>query len=235
MITRHRTRPIVVVILGFALLAVAATASAAEPRWDLPARLVDEPPGFAQLRARYAPMTLDQLVAAGFQPDPLYVTAALVGLPAETGAMGYHAINPALMGAQFPQGIMDPLHPPVILLGADRRVIGVEWEAAPRAAAPQLYGQTANLGPVHPGVDQPHYMLHAYFRPDGKVLFGDFDPTQVATTPSLPNTGAGGPATPRAALVGLGLALACGGLLLLRRRARHGLHAPARSAERHQR
>ena len=116
---------------------------------------MDEPPGIAQLRAQYAPMTVDQLVAAGFQPDQLYVTAALVGLPAETGAMGYHAINPALLGAQFPQGIMDPLHPPVILLGADRRVIGVEWEAAPRAAAPQLYGQTANLGPVHPGVDQP--------------------------------------------------------------------------------
>jgi len=235
MITRHSIRPLVVVILAFALLAVAATVSAAEPRWDLPTRLVDEPPGFAQLRARYAPMTMDQLVSAGFQPDPLYVTAALVGLPAETGAMGYHAINPALMGAQFPQGIMDPLHPPVILLGADQRVIGVEWEAAPRAAAPQLYGQTANLGPVHPGVDQPHYMLHAYFRPDGKVLFGDFDPTQAATTPGLPNTGAGGLATPPAPLVGLGLALACGGLLLLRRRARHGLHATSRSAERHQR
>ena len=221
MITRHSIRPLVGFILAFALLAVAATASAAEPRWDLPTRLVDEPPGFAQLRARYAPMTMDQLVAAGFQPDPLYVTAALVGLPAETGAMGYHAINPDLMGAQFPQGIMDPLHPPVILLGADQRVIGVEWEAAPRAAAPQLYGQTANLGPVHPGVDQPHYMLHAYFRPDGKVLFGDFDPTQVASTPGLPNTGGGGGHSPRLPiwpLLALGTAL--GGAVALRQRTR---------------
>jgi len=190
--TQHILRSIAAIMLGFALWSVAAAVGAAEPRWDLPTRLVDEPPGIAQLRAQYAPLTEAQLVAAGFQVDPLYVTAELVGLPAATGAMGYHAINPALMGAQFPQGIMDPLHPPVVLLGADKRVIGVEWEAAPRGAAPQLHGQTANLGPVHPGVDQPHYMLHAFFRPDGKVLFGDFDPAQVAATPGLPNTGAGG-------------------------------------------
>ena len=65
---------------------------------------MDEPPGIAQLRAQYAPMTESQLAAAGFQVVPLYVTGELVGLPAASGAMGYHAIHPALMGAQFPQG-----------------------------------------------------------------------------------------------------------------------------------
>ncbi|HET8629772.1 MAG TPA: hypothetical protein VFL91_20325 [Thermomicrobiales bacterium] len=185
------TRRAVAALLGLALWSGAAAAGAAAPAWDLPARLVDEPPGIAQLRARYAPMTETQLVAAGFQVDPMYVTAAMVGLPATTGAMGYHAINPALMGAQFPQGVMDPEHPPVVLLGPDKRVIGVEWEAADRGQPPpQLHGQTANLGPAHPGVDAPHYMLHAFFRPGGKVLFGDFDP--ALATPGLPATGAGG-------------------------------------------
>ncbi len=154
-------------------------------------RLVDEPPGIAQLRALYAPMTEAQLVAAGFQIEPTYTTAAMVGLPPSAGAMGYHAINGAVMGAQFSRGIMEPEHPPVVLLGPDKRVIGVEWEAANRGLPPpQIHGQTANLGPPHPGVDQPHFMLHAYFRPDGKVLFGDFDPTFAP--PALPSTGAGG-------------------------------------------
>jgi hypothetical protein len=96
-----------------------------------------------------------------------------------------------MMGRQFPLGVMDPDQPPVVLLGPDKRVIGVEWEAANRGQSPpQLHGQTANLGPPHPGVDQPHYMLHAYFRTDGKVLFGDFNPALAA--PGMPNTGAGG-------------------------------------------
>ncbi len=186
----HALRLVAGLLLGLALWSAAA-ASAAAPKWDLPNRLVDEPPGIAQLRARYAPLTEAQLVAAGFQVDPMYVNADMVGLPAAAGAMGYHAINPALMGAQFPQGLMDALQPPVVLLGPDKRVIGVEWEAADRGQAPpQLHGQTVNLGPTHPGVDQPHYMLHAFFRPGGKVLFGDFDP--ALATPGLPNTGAGG-------------------------------------------
>ncbi len=189
--TQQLLRSIAAIVLGFALWSVAAVVSAAAPKWDLPPRLVDEPPGIAQLRARYAPLTEAQLVAAGFQIDPMYVAADMVGLPPAVGAMGYHAINPALMGAQFPQGTMDAQHPPVVLLGPDKRVIGVEWEAADRGQAPpQLYGQTVNLGPVHPGVDQPHYMFHAFFRPGGKVLFGDFDP--ALATPGLPNTGAGG-------------------------------------------
>jgi hypothetical protein len=136
-------------------------------------------------------MTEAQLFAAGFQAEPMYVTAAQAGLPATTGAMGYHALNGAMMGRQFPLGVMDPDQPPVVLLGPDKRVIGVEWEAANRGQPPpQLHGQTANLGPPHPGVDRPHYMLHAYFRTEGKVLFGDFDP--ALASPGMPNTGAGG-------------------------------------------
>jgi hypothetical protein len=217
--TQQILRSIAAIVLGFALWSVAAAVNAAEPKWDLPTRLVDEPPGIAQLRAQYAPMTEAQLVAAGFQIDPMYVAADMVGLPPAVGAMGYHAINPALMGAQFPQGTMDAQHPPVVLLGPDKRVIGVEWEAADRGQAPpQLYGQTVNLGPVHPGVDQPHYMLHAFFRPGGKVLFGDFD--AALATPGLPNTGAGGRGgqqLPLLPFVALALAATGGVTLLLKR------------------
>jgi hypothetical protein len=48
----------------------------------------------------------------------------------------------------------------------------------------KLFGQTIELQPGHPGVEEPHYMLHIYFKPDGKVLFGTdaqtaFDPEGV--------------------------------------------------------
>jgi hypothetical protein len=196
--TQNAMRLAVAAMLGFMLWSGAAAAGAAEPKWDLPTRLVDEPPGIAKLRAQYAKMTEAELLAAGFQIDPTYITAAMLGLPPATGAMGYHAINGVIMGRQFPLGVMDPDLPPVVLLGADKRVIGVEWEAADRGQSPpQIHGQTANLGPPHPGVDQPHYMLHAYFRTDGKVLFGDFNPALAA--PGMPSTGEGGSQVPMAA------------------------------------
>ncbi|MFN8537038.1 MAG: hypothetical protein U0232_06130 [Thermomicrobiales bacterium] len=209
MAIRTIARCMVAAVLSFALWS-GATASAAEPTWDLPTRLVDEPAGIARLRAQYATMTEAQLVAAGFQVDAAYITAAMVGLPPSTGAMGYHAINPTLMNAQFSHGTMDPDHPPVILLGPDKRVIGVEWETANKGVPPQIYDQIVNLGPPHPGVDQPHFMLHAYFQPNGKVLFGDFNP--ALTAPGLPNTGAGGSQRSVVAapgFVALALAVAC--------------------------
>jgi hypothetical protein len=62
-------------------------------------------------------------------------------------------------------------------------VIGVEWEAKDVGQGPmKMFGQTVRIQPAHPGVPEPHYMLHIYFKPDGKVLFGtdpqtEFDPT----------------------------------------------------------
>lgn len=222
MAIRTIARCMVAAVLSIALWS-GATVSAAEPKWDLPTRLVNEPPGIAQLRAQYAAMTEAQLVAAGFQIDATYITGAMVGLPATAGAMGYHAINPTLMNAQFSHGTMDPDHPPVILLGPDKRVIGVEWETANKGVPPQIYDQIVNLGPPHPGVDQPHFMLHAYFQPNGKVLFGDFNPSLAA--PGLPNTGAGGSQQSHVAASGFAaliLAVACTILMgTILRRAAH--------------
>jgi hypothetical protein len=92
--------------------------------------------------------------------------------------MGIHAINWELYKAQFPKGEMDPAKPPVLLLGENDQVIGLEWEAKDVGQGPmKLFGQTIELQSGHPGVPEPHFMLHIYFRADGKVLFGTNDQT----------------------------------------------------------
>ena len=73
---------------------------------------------------------------------------------------------------------MDPQNPPVLLLGHNDQVIGVEWEAKDVGQGPmKMFGQTIELQSGHPGVPEPHYMLHIYFKPGGKVLFGTNDQT----------------------------------------------------------
>jgi hypothetical protein len=73
----------------------------------------------------------------------------------------------------------------VLLLDENDEVMGVEWEAADVGQGPmELFGQTIEIQPGHPGVEEPHYMLHIYFKPGGKVLFGTdpqtaFDPEGV--------------------------------------------------------
>ena len=92
--------------------------------------------------------------------------------------MGTHVINQEYLEAQFPKGEMDPEQPPVILLDQDSKVIGIEWEAADVGQGPmELFGQAIELQSGHPGVEESHYMLHIYFKADGKVLFGVDDKT----------------------------------------------------------
>jgi hypothetical protein len=62
---------------------------------------------------------------------------------------------------------------------------GLEWEATRHAPAPLLFGQTLVIQPGHPGVPEPHYMLHAYFRPVGEVLFSVFDPQLSCPLPGV--------------------------------------------------
>ncbi len=93
-------------------------------------------------------------------------------------------MNQELFEAQFPKGEMDPANPPVILLDQNNKVLGIEWEAKDVGQGPmELFGQTIQIQPGHPGAEDPHYMLHIYFKPDGKVLFGT-DP-QTAFDPKL--------------------------------------------------
>ncbi len=140
---------------------------------------VDPPPQVAQLRQQFEGLSPEQIEAAGYVP-----MHGCISNPAGVGAMGTHALNQALFEAQFPSGTMDPANPPVILLDQNSRVLGIEWEAADVGQGPmQLFGQTIQLQPGHPGAEEPHYMLHIYFMPDGQVLFGT-DP-QTAFNPEL--------------------------------------------------
>jgi hypothetical protein len=152
-------------------MAVAQT-SAAEP--------VDPPQQVAQLRQQYEGLTPQQVEAQGYVAE-----GPCVPSPQGSGAMGTHALNQELLQAQFPEGEMNPANPPVLLLDENSNVIGLEWEAKDVGQGPmKLFGQTIELQPGHPGVEEPHYMLHIYFKPDGKVLFGTdaqtaFDPEGV--------------------------------------------------------
>ncbi len=146
-----------------------ARTSAAQP--------VDPPQQVAELREQFEGLTPQQIEAKGYVPE-----GPCVPNPQGAGAMGTHALNQELLQAQFPRGKMDPENPPVLLLDENSNVIGLEWEAADVGQGPmKLFGQTIEIQPGHPGVPEPHYMLHIYFKPDGKVLFGTdpqtaFDP-----------------------------------------------------------
>ena len=184
---------------------------------------VDPPPQVVQLRQHLEGLTTQQIEAQGYVPEGPCVTN-----PQGIGAMGTHAINQQLYQAQFPNGTMDPAKPNVLLVGRSGKVIGLEWEAADVGQGPiKMFGQTVELQPGHPGVEQPHYMLHIYFKPDGKVLFGTnartaFDPelgcpqtsvtaTATATPTALAETG-GLALTPALAASALAL-LVAGGLM----------------------
>jgi hypothetical protein len=138
-----------------------------------PAQPVDPPQQVAQLRQQYQGLTPQQIEGQGYVAE-----GPCVPSPQGPGAMGVHAINWKLYKAQFPKGEMDPENPPVLLLGENNHVIGLEWEAKDVGQGQmKMFGQTIELQSGHPGVPEPHYMLHIYFKPDGKVLFGTNDQT----------------------------------------------------------
>jgi hypothetical protein len=140
---------------------------------DSAAQPVDPPQQVAELRQQFEGLTPQQIEARGYVPEGLCVPS-----PQGAGAMGIHAINQELLQAQFPKGKMDPENPPVLLLDENDQVIGLEWEAADVGQGPmKMFGQTIELQSGHPGVPEPHYMLHIYFKPDGKVRFGTNDQT----------------------------------------------------------
>lgn len=119
-----------------------------------------------------------------------------------------------------------PTAPPVLLLGNNGEVIGVEWEAADVGQGPmQMFGQTIQIQPGHPGAEEPHYMLHGYFEPNGQVRWG-YDPATAfhsgLSCPEMPETG--GVASPvqllGSVLLALTGGLAVGGVAFAVRRRR---------------
>jgi hypothetical protein len=161
------------VLYGMVASAVLALLPGIALAQDDTAQPVDPPQQVAQLRQQFEGLTPQQVEAKGFMAE-----GPCVPSPHGAGAMGIHAINRQLYQEQFPKGEMDPKNPSVLLLGPSDEVIGVEWEAKDVGQGPmKLFGQTIELQSGHPGVPEPHYMLHIYFKPDGKVLFGTNDQT----------------------------------------------------------
>ncbi len=185
-----------------------------------PTQPVDPPPQVDQLRQQFEGLSAERVAAQGYAPE-----GPCVPSPSGVGAMGIHAINFKLLEAQFPDGTMDPANPPALLLDENEEVMGVEWEAADVGQGPmEMFGQTIEIQPEHPGVEEPHYMLHIYFKPGGKVLFGTnpdtaFDPEGVCPETSASATSsamASATATATASASGSASALAeTGGALSL--------------------
>ncbi len=154
---------------------------------------IREPEGVAQLRAQYEGKSLDEVRAMGY----VFNTKECVSNPVGPGAMGIHIINPQFYDAQFPKGTMDPKNPVAVLLDADQqKVIGLEWEAKDIGQGEmEMFGVPIKLQQGHPGIPYPHYMLHIYFKPEGKVLMlgadPNFDPDLTCPT-AMPDAGAGG-------------------------------------------
>ncbi len=171
-------------------LVLTAVLSVCSPALVLAQDPVDQPPDFAAVRERFEGLTRAEWEAAGYRAQPPVCIAS----PA--GGMGIHAVNAALHQAQFPTAALDPENPPVLLVDATQtRVIGLEWEEKDIGQEPPtIFGQTVQLLPGHPGVPEPHYMFHAYFRPNGQVLFATWDPqlscrAAAGTPPALPSAG----------------------------------------------
>jgi hypothetical protein len=199
-------RIILILSVGAALVLLPSTALAQTST----SQPVDPPQQVAQLRQQYEGLTPEQIKAAGYEPGSPCVTN-----PSGAGAMGIHAINQEYLEAQFPKAEMDPARPPLLLLDQNSKVLGLEWEAADVGQGPmELFGQTIQLQSGHPGVEEPHYMLHIYFKPDGKVVFGVDDQTAFDPNLSCDELPASGGIVSPAQLGGILFALA-GGLAVL--------------------
>ena len=197
------------VIAASALLALLTGMAVAQ---NSTAQQVDPPPQVAQLRQQFEGLTTQQIEAQGYVPE-----GPCIPSPTGVGAMGTHAINQQLYQATFPAGTMNPSKPNVLLVGQNGKVIGLEWEAANVGQGPmKMFGQTIELQSGHPGAEQPHYMLHIYFKPGGKVLFGTNDQTAFDPELSCPPMSASATATGTPTATATATALAdTGGMSLM--------------------
>lgn len=174
----HRIfRTLVVAFAATALLPAAVFAQPGPPAGVL----IDQPPELTAARAKFENMTAEAATAAGYMSTHECVSSPF-------GGMGIHFIHPQLFESQIRSGEMDPQNPPVLLVDANSRVVGLEWETTQNTPQPTFLGQKVPLQPGHPGMEEEHYMVHIYFKPNNKLLLGAFDPDL-----KCPAGGAGGP------------------------------------------
>lgn len=177
---------------------------------------------YDELVEKYGSWTRADVEAAGYVVDEFCVNAAAAGAPAELGAMGFHAVNPELVG----DGEVHTGTPEAILLDGNDTVIGVEYELGAVVEEPPVaLGQPLKVTPPHPGMEQEHMSLHVYFVGDEQHRFEDFNPAvtcpEGSTPPppeTMPETGSTSSSAPLT-LTLLGVAgLLLGAGLSLRRR-----------------
>jgi hypothetical protein len=143
-------------------------------------------------------------VEAGFMRDPsgMCVTAAMVGLPEESGAMGVHYLHPGRLGllpdAPRPDGtdgVIDWSQPEVLVYepqaDGTERLVAIEylvfqeaWHAAGHEAAPAYFGTEFVAMADDPATEadeahgfEAHYELHIWVPRDNSTgRYAEFNP-----------------------------------------------------------
>lgn len=146
------------------------------------------PPEADSVRARFASHTVEQAASEGYVRDEFCLDAAAFGLPAERGAMGFHATNDSLL-----RGPIDIDRPQALMFDAEGRALGVEYEVVTDAVTepPRLFGRTFAKLPAHPGVAHEHYALHLWFIENPSGALADFNPGVTCPPGSTPQQGTG--------------------------------------------
>lgn len=149
----------------------------------------------------YGDWTKADAEAAGYAVQPVCVTAEAEGLDPELGAMGFHAVNESY----YNSGELRADEPHVVLVDANDRVVGVEWEwPEVEDPAPTVAGLPLEFTPPHPGVEHEHMSRHVYFVGDEAHRYTTFNPAvecppeatgQTAETHAMAMAGSSGSRT----------------------------------------
>lgn len=163
-------------------------------------------PTLAQVRAATERFRdVDVAMAEGYVRDPLNLcdTAAMMGRPAELGAMGIHFFRPDLLGISGPpnprvsgSGVhTDFLRPSILiyepqidgsleLVAVENLVFAESWRAAGHDAPPSFHGVTYDTMADDPSTPtdeahlfEPHHDRHVWvYRDNPNGVFAPFNP-----------------------------------------------------------
>ena len=185
MSTNPKTLALASALLGVTVLGSACSAgkdAVAAPKISPEAANAKDLQAVKAATAKYA--SLEQAKADGYTGagEPC-VTSPGGGAP--PGAMGFHYINPPLLGSDE----IDPLRPEILLYapgaGGKLRLVGVEyWKAdadkslATKDDMPTLFGEAfGDPMPGHSPTMPVHYDLHVWLHADNPAgMFAPFNP-----------------------------------------------------------
>lgn len=205
MMVRHR---VACLIAAVGLVAIAFAPAAAQiQEEDLAA--------MHAATAKYA--DLEVALAAGYlaPPDGMCVSAGMVGLPPETGAMGIHYIQPVLLGIDMEtpmervtgtEGTIAWSTPEVLvyepqadgthqLVAVEYLVFEEAWTKANPSGTPVFYDAAFTHMADDPATEAdeahrfaPHYELHAWTaRENPSGMFAEWNPAVTCPAPAEPD------------------------------------------------